>query len=249
MALVLVLLLSTTVSGCAAALGEVALGGELVELGAVRVAAAGALEADALAMAGRLAVQTAPLEVGGALSTASRIGAASDVAALRGLATRFVRTPGALTEGTQLLGRGGSVLGSVESLSANELLVRSGGGTTIRAIRTGSTLEYRAGGRSLGFSQLRDGRLHHYVHESLGTRYVGYDVAATDGRIFQYDAGGQLIREVYARDLAAQGSPEALALLAAARGRDRRSLKADIRSEAQALVAEMTAFRASRQRR
>lgn len=165
-------------SGCALA-ARAGIGGM-----AMRGVAAGAMRAGAVR------------GVAGAVAT-SRMGAlAADVGAVRGATAALLRPSlVARTGGAQVVSRGGGILGQVEVLGPQRLLVRSAESqVVVHATRVGSQISYRAIGRNVGHSELRGGAVHHYVYDTGGTRYLGYDVVR-GGRVFQYDPSGILLAE------------------------------------------------------
>jgi hypothetical protein len=102
----------------------------------------------------------------------------------------------------------------VEQLGADRLLVRSSRtDVPITAVRQGNYIRYRSAGSDVGHSVLKDGRIHHYLHDAQGTRYMGYD-QVVNGRVFQYDADGLLIREMTLRVPADIGAGAAALIVA-----------------------------------
>lgn len=178
----LVALIATLNSGCTLAIRGIAGAG-------VRGAALG----------GAARVGAAAIGVRGAatIGAASRLGlAASEVAAFRGAATTGLLGPRSLAGlgRAQVVGRGGSVLGVVEPAGVDGLVVRTPRGMAVRAFREGPRVSYRVGGQSVGYSELQDGRVHHYIYESGSARPIGYDVVQ-NGRVLQYDANGLFVAE------------------------------------------------------
>jgi hypothetical protein len=128
----------------------------------------------------------------------------------------------------------------VEQLGADRLLVRSSRTSApITAVRQGDYIRYRSVGTDVGHSVLKDGRIHHYLHDAQGTRYMGYD-RVVNGRVLQYDAEDLLIREMTLRvptDIGGAAAALVVAPLALV------SSDPDRRQQAEGLLAQIATIR------
>jgi hypothetical protein len=178
-ALLLLLVISLCSANCALALrgaGAGALGGRVV-MGGLRGAA---LARPALG-----------------LGTATRAGVTmADLATVRSAGGALFSSRTAVTAArTRVVAADGSVLGIIEHTSTNRMLIRGAeSGLEVNAVRAGSRVTYRLHGQTVGFSELRSGRIHHYVRTAGTDEFVGHDVIR-GGRVFQYDADGLLITD------------------------------------------------------
>lgn len=214
------------------------------------LAARGALGFGARAGIARGAVATGSAVRAGALVAGTRgaIGAAGISAEVAELMV-FRNAAGSLFYPRALAGVGraeivlrggiGRVVGVVETMGPNAVLVRSSQSRlAVRAIRNGRFVEYRVSGQAVGYSELVDGRIQHYVYERAGTQHIGYDLV-TGGRVLQYDARGVLIGETSLQAAGYRGHPAALAAIGSvsAHEQEQKAKRQAIRDQAERVIA------------
>lgn len=261
--LALALVVATANGGCALAMGE---GLEVAAMSRLALAETAAGEAAMLGARGALAGAEA---LGTDLSLAETVGSramfgARGMAAATGLgmeATELTAFRGAASElfgSRSLLGMGranvvlrnGTVLAEAEATGAESLAIRSSrSGITVDAVRAGSRVEYRVGGRTVGYSELERGRVQHYLRYSGTDRYAGYDIIEGN-RVFQYDASGRLLADTSLEAIRESGTASIFGIAAVAAGvtNDRvvKSKEDKIEKQIQVLLGEIDRFSRSR---
>lgn len=227
-AIVLVLVVATTHLGCAAGLARLAIrAGPRVGT----ISAANGLANVSL----RSSIAAAESTVAGALRTSVLVGGRSvvgsaalsvaeltEVACIRGASATLVGSrPMTALSRTHVVGSNGSILGSVEATGMDAIAIRnSRSGVTVHAVRDGRVITYHSRGDLIGFSEVQNGRVHHYISDNAGHYFIGYDLVR-GGRVFQHDYSGTLVMETTFEGFAANtgfatASAAAALLLAAA---------------------------------